>query len=151
MDPGLVHGRGRDALAGELGGDALADLALFARIDQRVQLALAEHVDESGGEREIVQVDAAPRLRFAQVADRRDGVAADADVGPEPGGTGAVDHAGPGEDQIERDAEEKDHAEGATTITPSSPCAPSTTARTGSARRASVASSTSAAVTSLVV
>jgi len=65
--------------------------------------------------------------------------------------SGAVDDLPAGEDQVE-DEQRRDHPAfaGATTITPSSPMAPSTTARTGNACRASVASSTSAVVTSLV-
>ncbi len=152
VDPGRVHRRGRDAFAGQLGGDALADLGLLARVDQRVQLALAEHVDEAGREREPVQLDAPVRSRVGEIAHGRDGVAADAHVGAEPGRPGPVDDPPAGEDQIEdRGAEERDHAWGATTIMPSSPSAPSTTARTGSTCFAMVASSRRGAVTSLVV
>src|SRR5581483_1331943 len=151
-DPGRVHRRGRKAFAGQLGGDPLPDLRLLARIDQRVQLALAEEVDEPGGDRQVLQLDAAARLLPGEIADGDDPVPADPHVGAKPWRTGAVDHPPAGEHQIEdRRAEESDHACGATTITPSSPSAPSTTARTGSACRAIVASSSSPEVTSLAV
>ncbi len=153
VNPGGVHRRGRDALSGQLGGDALADLALLARVDQRVQLALAEQIDEARRDREVVQLEAALRFCAREIAHRCDAVAADADVGAEPGRPGAVDDAAAGEDQIEGRAEKQDHGAplGATTMTPSSPWAPSTTARTASARRAMVASSSRGEVTSLVV
>src|SRR5947207_6449140 len=88
--------------------------------------------------------------RFGKIPDHRDRVAANADVGAEPGRAGAVDDAASREDQIE-DQQRRDHVGGVTTITPSSPTAPSTTARTGRAVRARVASPMRPGGTSLAV
>src|SRR3954470_13530256 len=152
LDPARGHRSGRDAFAGQLGGDALADLRLRPWIDEDLHLALAEQVDEPGAEREPVQVDAAARPCLLQIADGGDPGPADRHVGTEPGRAGPVDHAGVGKDQVEDGGrDERDHAGGATTTTPSSPTAPSTTARTGSIRRASVARETSPSVTTEVV
>src|SRR6266850_5701047 len=157
VHPGVVHGRGRDALAGQLAGDALPDLRLGARIDQHAQLALAEQIDEAGRHGQASRVDSPLRLRRRQLPDRGDAVPADAHVGAHPRGAGAVDHAATRDHQVvarrggEEDEEERDHPAGATTTTPSSPTAPSTTAFTGSMRRASVASETSPSLTLLVV
>src|SRR4029079_17454388 len=65
----LVADRGHGSqLAGELGGDALTDLRLGARVDQDRQLALAEQVDESRCDHVVVGVDAEPGGDVPQVA-----------------------------------------------------------------------------------
>src|SRR5207244_11856917 len=101
VDPGGIRRRGRDAFTGELGGDPLTHLRFLPRIDQRVQLALAEQVDESGREREILELDPPPGLAPGEIAYRRDGIAADADIGAKPWSPGAVHHAAAGEEQVE--------------------------------------------------
>src|SRR5439155_670185 len=137
------HRRRRDAFAGQLGGDPLADLRLLAGIDQHVELALPEEIDEPGRDRQIPQLDPPFRLFPRKIADGGDAVAADPDVRPEPRRPGPVDDAPAGEDQIEdRRAEQRDHACGATATTPSSPSAPSTTARSGSAPSKTTAEAT---------
>ena len=71
----------RAALAEDLGGDALADVALRAAVrDQRLRRP-RQHVDEAGGDGEAGGVDDGPACAPGQVADGGDAVAADADVG----------------------------------------------------------------------
>src|SRR4030095_7081393 len=71
----------RPAFAEDLGRHALPDLALRACVgDQRVHRP-GEHVDESGRHGEAAGVDDAFRGRSGKVADGRDPVAADPDVG----------------------------------------------------------------------
>src|SRR5205085_3395653 len=118
----------------------------------RIELALPQQVDEPGSKRAILEVDAAARLASGEIAHGDDGIAANADVRAKPGRARPVDHPAAGEDEIEDGrADQRGHACGATTITPSSPWAPSTTARTGNTWRAMVASSSRAEVTSLAV
>src|SRR5207244_1762045 len=95
-----VRRRDGAPLAGDLGGDALADLRLDPGVDQDVPLRLAEQVDEAGGDHAAPHVDAARRARLCQIADGGDAVPADPDVGPEPGRARPIDHATAGEDQV---------------------------------------------------
>jgi hypothetical protein len=98
----LVADRGhRSELAGELGGDALADLRLGAGIDQHRQLALAEQVDEPRGDHVVVGIDAELGRSVAQVAHPDDAVSLDAHVGPEPGAARAVDDPSTLDDQVQ--------------------------------------------------
>ena len=57
------RGRGdRLALAGDLGGDALADLRLHPVVGEQEALRLAEQVDEPRRHHAVAQLDAPPRL-----------------------------------------------------------------------------------------
>src|SRR5437899_5896907 len=70
----------RAAFPGDLGRDALADLAEHPIVDQHEPLGLAEHVDESGSNHQAGHVDCVARLRAAEVSDRGDAVAADGHI-----------------------------------------------------------------------
>src|SRR5258708_6047077 len=100
----LVHARvaGSDGapLAGDLGRDALGDLAGHPGIHEGVVLGLAEHVDEARGDHEPCGVDAPFRRRLPQIAHGYDAVAGDAHVSAEPGSASAVPNAPTREEQI---------------------------------------------------
>jgi hypothetical protein len=57
QDAGVDRGD-RAAFPGDLGGDALRDLAGGARVDEHVVLGLPEHVDEAGRDDQLAGVDA---------------------------------------------------------------------------------------------
>ena len=98
----IVQRRDRRSFAGDLGGDALGDLAGGARVGQHVELRLAEHVDEARRDDEVGGIDAGLRLAAIEPADRGDAIAGDADVGAIPRRAAAIDHAAIGDQQIER-------------------------------------------------
>ena len=97
----VVHRRNRHAFAGDLGGDALGDLAGRPAVDEHVELGLAEQVDEAGRHHQAGGVDPRRGLGRRQVAERGDPVAGDADVGAEPRGAGAVDDLAVGDHDVE--------------------------------------------------
>ncbi len=88
------------ALSSDLGGDALTDLRLDAVVDQDVQLGLAEQVNKTRRHHPLAKVNPAARRCAREISHGGDLVAADADVRAKPWGTGAIDHATPGEHQI---------------------------------------------------
>ena len=60
---------GLTSLAGQLRRDPLPNLRLGTRVDEQVQLALPEHVDEPGRDHQLAHVDAlAARLREIAVS-----------------------------------------------------------------------------------
>ena len=97
--------RDRLALAGDLGGDALADLRLDAVVGEEEALRLAEHVDEARRHHAVAQLDAPACAGARQVAHRGYAIAPDAHVGAEPRSAGAVDDSPAGEHQIENDGQ----------------------------------------------
>ncbi len=99
-DHPIVDRRNRCAFAGDLGRDALGDLARHAVVDEDVELRLAQQVDEAGGDNQAGGVDPLTRLRVLQVADGGDAVAADRDIGAKPRRARAIDDAAVGEDEV---------------------------------------------------
>ena len=89
---------GEAALARDLGGDALADLAVGAPVREEHGVGMGMDVDEAGRHRRSRHVDAARGLDPREVADRGDLAAGDADVGEERGRAGAVDDAASAQD-----------------------------------------------------
>ena len=95
-------GGGRASLAGEVGGDALTELALGTRgIGDEHQAGLAHHVDEAGGDDAIAGVDGPRGGAARELAHGGDAVPAHPHVRPEPGVSGAVHHARVGDQNIE--------------------------------------------------
>jgi hypothetical protein len=70
-------------------------------VGQEHQVAVDVGVDEAGGDEVAGGIEYGRGRRGVQVADGRDGLAEDADVGPERRGAGAVDHAATLEDEVE--------------------------------------------------
>src|SRR4249919_1174260 len=97
----VVHGRDRRALAGDLGGHALEQLARRAAVDEDVELGLAEEIDESGRDDEAGCIDGRAGRRVLERANRRNPIADDADVAAKPRRTGAVDNAAVDEQDVE--------------------------------------------------
>ena len=100
-DHAVVDRRDRRAFAGDLGGDALGDLAGHAVVDQHVELRLAEQVDETGRDDQAGWRRCAcrpARRRRLPIAAMRSPMIAD--VGAEPRRAGAVDDAAVGEDDV---------------------------------------------------
>ena len=97
----VVHRRNRHALAGDLGGDALGDLAGGAAVHQHVELRLAEQVDEARRHHLSGGVDAGSGRGPREIANRGDAIADDADIAAEPRRSGAVHHAAVRDHEIE--------------------------------------------------
>ena len=84
-------GSGRAALAGKVGGDALAQLALGARrVGDEHQAGLAHHVDEAGRNHAVARVDGPGGLMPGEAPHGGDAVSAHPHVGAEPGVAGSV-------------------------------------------------------------
>ena len=99
---GVALGRGRTALAGEVGGDALAQLAFGARgVGDEDEAGLAHHVDEAGGDHSARGVDGAGGFAVRQLAHSDDAIAAQSDIGVYGRPAGSVDHAGVGDEDVE--------------------------------------------------
>ncbi len=88
------------AVAGDVRGHALAHRRLGARVQQDGEIGVRVRIDEAGGDVATPGVDDAPAAQRPRRADRRDPVAADADVAEVPGVAAAVDDAGAGDDQV---------------------------------------------------
>ena len=102
--PGTGDGRAAmAALADDLGGDPLVDLALRPPVDQQREVGVGMQVDESGADGKPVQLDALRRFLPRQVADARDPAVADADVGPERRAAGPVEDLPAGKCQVDHD------------------------------------------------
>ena len=99
-DHARVDGSDGAALARDLGGDALGDLARGPAIDEHVVFGLAEHVDEAGGDHQLRGVDAPPGGAAGERADGFHAVPHHAHVGAEPGRPGAVHDAASAEEQV---------------------------------------------------
>ena len=99
---GRQRQRGAAVVAVDHGGQALEQVAFGRRQVEEPLAGVHVRVDEPRRDDEPGGVDARVCRRAAQVADARDAVAADADVGKKPRGAGAVDHAAAGEHEIER-------------------------------------------------
>jgi hypothetical protein len=94
--------RERDpVLADDVGRHPLADRRLVVRIDQERQVAVDVDVHEAGADDLAGGVEGRFRLGVAELPDCGDPVAADADVGAEPGQPGAVDDAAVADEQVE--------------------------------------------------
>src|SRR5262249_62242103 len=81
------------SLAGDLGRDALHDLAGRARIDQHVEFRLTQQVDEARRHDQIRRVDLRLRLGVRETPDRRNPIARYTDVTAKPRRSGPVDDA----------------------------------------------------------
>jgi hypothetical protein len=79
----LVERPHRLALAEDLERDALSHVRQPARVDEQRLGRPRQHVDEARRDRESARIDLVARAPRRQVADRRDLVAADADVAGE--------------------------------------------------------------------
>src|SRR5581483_2789785 len=91
FDERVVQRRDRVAFAGDLGRNALRELAHGAVVNEQVGLRLAEHVNEARRDDEAARLDNARRgCALRRAADEGDLVAADADVAVEPWVAGAV-------------------------------------------------------------
>ena len=88
------------AIAGDDRGHALADLGRHRRIGQEGAVIVAMNVDEAGRECATGGVDGARSLQVHQMADRRNALVDDGDVGVERGATRAVDDPGVADDQV---------------------------------------------------
>ena len=97
----VVHGRDRRALAGDLGGHALEQLARRAAVDEDVELGLTEEIDESRRDDEVGCIDGRAGRRVLERANRRNAIADDADVAAKPWRAGAVDDAAVDEQDVE--------------------------------------------------
>jgi len=78
---GGIDGSPRVAFAHDLSGDALADFALAATVRKKRVRRPTEHVDEAGGDGEIVGIHHGFGSRLCQIADERDAITLDAQVG----------------------------------------------------------------------
>jgi hypothetical protein len=93
VEDGLVEGRDALALAGDLGGDALGELAGRLLVDEQVHLRLPQHVDEARGDDQASGVEGALGCGvLAGAPHEDDAVADDAHVGVDPGIAAAVHH-----------------------------------------------------------
>ena len=100
-EPG-ERGGGAAAVAGQLRRHALAGAAVRGRVREDVRVGVRVDVDEAGGDVKPRGVDHAPTLLRGDLAERRDAVADDADVGPEGRRAGAVEHGSSAHDEVER-------------------------------------------------
>ena len=85
------------AVADQLGGDALGDGALGARVDEEGVVGVAVDVDEAGGDDHARCVEAALGVGVTQVAYRGDPAVLDGDVGGDSGRACAVDYGAAGD------------------------------------------------------
>jgi hypothetical protein len=100
------HRRGAEAaLADDLGGHALADLAVGAAIDEQREVAVGVDVDEAGRDGVAARVDHARRGRAAQVAQRHHALAAHAHIGVKGRRAAAVDDAAAADQDVEHGRE----------------------------------------------
>ena len=83
--------RGRSSLSGEVGGNALAQLALGARrIRDEHQAGLAHHIDEAGCQEAVTGIDTKMGRAPGEAAHGDDAIPAHTHVGAEPRVPGAV-------------------------------------------------------------
>ena len=94
--------RDRAALARHFRRDALRHLREDAVVDQRVDLGLAHHVDEAGGDDEPAHVHCVLRRRGAEKTDCSDAVSADRDVAAVARVAAAVDDPAALQDHVVR-------------------------------------------------
>jgi hypothetical protein len=90
---------GGGALAQDLGGHALADLALGMAVLQQQQVGVRVHVDEAGGDDQPGGVEGAPG-RPRHPADGGDAIAAHGNVAAEPRVAAAVDDGSVADEQV---------------------------------------------------
>ena len=80
-------------MADDLGGDALAHLALGLGIDRQGEVGMGLDVDEAGSDRESLRIDHLARGRIAEVCcDSGDAILTDADIGAPARLAAAVEH-----------------------------------------------------------
>ena len=97
-----LEGPAGAALAEDLGGHPLADLALRIAVLEEQPVGVGVHVDETRSDDETAAVDRPTGPTVRQLADRRDAVSPEGDIPREGGLTAAVDDPAPLEDQVER-------------------------------------------------
>ena len=93
--------RAEAALADDLGGHALADLAVGAAVHQQRGVAVGVHVDEAWRHGEAARVDRLRGAGAAQVADGFDALAAHADIAGEGRCAAAVDELAASDQDVE--------------------------------------------------
>ena len=117
--PGGQIGTGAAAVAGDDGGNALVEEVGGLGIEFNCAFDVGVDVDEAGGEDAVFGVDGLVGCLGGKVADGGDAARFDAEVGAEPGVSGAVDDAGIADEQIkiscaggEGQAEEESQTQG---------------------------------------
>src|SRR5262249_44193106 len=85
----------------DVGGNPLADGRLVQRVHEQGQVAVNVGIDQPRTDGPVGGVDHRPGRGPGQPADRRDTVAADADVAAKPGVAGAVDDPAGGNQHVE--------------------------------------------------
>ena len=79
---GAERRKADSAVAGDDGGDALARLRGHVPVEEEEIVVVGVGVDEAGGDDAPRRVDGARRRRPTELADGRDAVARDGDIGP---------------------------------------------------------------------
>jgi hypothetical protein len=77
-------------------------VALAVAVGQQRRARLPLHVDETRRHNQARGIDLTPGACRGEVADRRDAIAADADIGAPRGLAAAVDHLAASNDHVER-------------------------------------------------
>ena len=105
----VVGGSDGVAFAGDLGSDALRQLADRLLVDEQVGFRLAEHVDEAGRDDQTFGVDGAlGDQRGISLAHECHAISDDADVGVDPGIAAAIDDAAIADEVVEFLAEDRE-------------------------------------------
>ena len=92
-DGGIVLRRHRLALAGDLGGDALGELAHRLLVNEQGELRLAQHVNEAGCNDQAGGINGALGFYvWRRVPHKDDAIANDAHIGINPGVAAAIHH-----------------------------------------------------------
>ena len=80
-------------MSDHIGGHALIELALVSGIDQRLQIGMRVHVDETRADDTTIGLDGLLRGGAGQMPNRHDLIAIDSDIRPKPGRSRAVNDA----------------------------------------------------------
>src|SRR5207237_6519440 len=100
QDEPIGQRRHRSPLAPNLGRNALREFREHAIVDERVDLGLAHHVDESGRDDQPLYVERLPRLGSPQESHGGDTITPDGDVPPVAGIPRAVDDPSAFENEV---------------------------------------------------
>ncbi len=98
--PGIDREWGKAAIAGDLGCDTLADLALAAPVEHQAHVGVGVDVDETWRDDQSGGVDDACRLQIGAVSDQHDDALARCDVDLARRRAGAVKHVRAADEQI---------------------------------------------------